>query len=270
MHGSLVTGGVTAKIVLWHFPISHYNEKARWALDWKRIPHVRRVLSFSYLPRALWATGRGTLPILFIDGQAIGDSTRIIEALETLQPDPPLYPRDSAARARALELEDFFDEQVGHPVRTAVLGRNFASDPDTVIGALSTGMGATAQRGMRLAFSVFGPFYKRRHKIHDTSVEAAPRMVRAGLDRIAEELQPSGYLVGDRFSVADLTAAALLAPIVMPPEFPYPPPERARRAIAEVGESFGRHPALEWVAEMYRRHRGSSAEIAARPRAASA
>ena len=28
--------------VLWHFPISHYNEKARWALDWKRIPHVRR------------------------------------------------------------------------------------------------------------------------------------------------------------------------------------------------------------------------------------
>lgn len=262
----LAAGGVTAKIVLWHFPISHYNEKARWALDWKRLPHVRRVLSFGYLPRALWATGRGTLPILFIDGQAIGDSTRIIEALEALQADPPLYPRDAAARRRALELEDFFDEQVGHAVRTAVLGRNFASDPDAVVGALSTGMGARAQRAMRLAFSVFGPFYKRRHKIHATSIEAAPRMVRAGLDRIAAELQPSGYLVGDQFSVADLTAAALLAPIVMPPEFPYPPPEPARQAIAEVRESFGRHAALDWVAEIYRRHRGSSAEIRARPR----
>ena len=27
--------------VLWQLQISHYNEKARWALDYKRIPHVR-------------------------------------------------------------------------------------------------------------------------------------------------------------------------------------------------------------------------------------
>jgi len=47
---------------LWHFPISHFNEKARWALDWKRIPHVRRALALSYVPRALWTTGhRGML-----------------------------------------------------------------------------------------------------------------------------------------------------------------------------------------------------------------
>jgi glutathione S-transferase len=30
------------------------------------------------------------------------------------------------------------------------------------------------------------------------------------LDRISRELQPSGYLVGEAFSVADLTAAAML------------------------------------------------------------
>ena len=42
--------------VLWHFPISHYNEKARRALDWTRIPHVRKVLGPDYLPRAWWAT----------------------------------------------------------------------------------------------------------------------------------------------------------------------------------------------------------------------
>jgi len=28
---------MTGPPVLWHFPISHYNEKARWALDWKGI-----------------------------------------------------------------------------------------------------------------------------------------------------------------------------------------------------------------------------------------
>ena len=30
--------------VLWHISVSHYNEKARWALDYKRIPHRRRGL----------------------------------------------------------------------------------------------------------------------------------------------------------------------------------------------------------------------------------
>ena len=81
---------MTGPPVLWHFPISHYNEKARWALDWKRIPHVRRALAMSYVPRALWATGQAKLPILFLDGQAIADSTRIIEALERLQPEPAI------------------------------------------------------------------------------------------------------------------------------------------------------------------------------------
>ena len=47
--------------LLWHFPISHYNEKARWALDWKRIPHERRALAMGYVPRAPWATGQWVL-----------------------------------------------------------------------------------------------------------------------------------------------------------------------------------------------------------------
>ena len=30
--------------VLWQLQISHYVEKVRWALDYKRVPHVRRTL----------------------------------------------------------------------------------------------------------------------------------------------------------------------------------------------------------------------------------
>jgi hypothetical protein len=77
----------TSTLLLWHIPLSHYNEKARWALDYKRIAHHRQVLGADYLIRAWRATGRGTLPILFLDGRAIGDSTHIIAALE---PEPPL------------------------------------------------------------------------------------------------------------------------------------------------------------------------------------
>jgi Glutathione S-transferase, N-terminal domain len=79
--------------VLWHFPVSHFNEKVRWALDFKGIPHARKALFLDYLPRALLATERPTLPILFLEGKAIGDSTRILETLETFHPDPPLAAR---------------------------------------------------------------------------------------------------------------------------------------------------------------------------------
>ena len=213
---------MTGPPVLWHFPISHYNEKARWALDWKGIPHVRRALAMSYVPRALWATGQAKLPILFLDGQAIADSTRIIEALERLQPAPPLYPRDEAARRRALALEDFFDEEVGHAVRTAIVGPLFAHDPVSAGSVLTTGMGAGARRAVRAVLPAFRAFYKLRHGIDDAAIAVAPARVRAGLDRIAAELGPSGHLVGDAFSVADLTAAALFSPIVLPPGVPVP------------------------------------------------
>src|SRR6266478_5615616 len=84
--------------LLWHIPLSHFNEKVRWVLDYKGIAHRRRVLGPDYLIRAWRATGQGKLPILWLDGRAIADSTRIIAALEERYPEPPLYPRDAAAR----------------------------------------------------------------------------------------------------------------------------------------------------------------------------
>src|SRR5262249_6254636 len=138
--------------------------------------------------------------------------------------------------------------------------------PDSAAAAFPLGWGPAPRRVYRALFPALRVVMNADMKIDAARAAHSREKVLAALDRIEAELQPSGYLVGDRFSVADLTAAALLAPVVMPPEFPYPPPERARRAIAEVGESFGRHPALEWVAEMYRRHPGSSADLATPPR----
>src|SRR5438128_6433168 len=97
-------GKVGGAPVLWHLKVSHYNEKARWALDYKRVPHVRRAaIPGQHQKIALRLTGGRTLPVLVLDGEAIGDSTRIIEALERRYPQPPLYPADPDARRRALD-----------------------------------------------------------------------------------------------------------------------------------------------------------------------
>lgn len=246
--------------VLWHYTFSNFNEKARWALDYKRIPHVRRAV-VPGSPRMLRFSRGGTLPVLDLDGERIVDSTRIIETLERRWPEPPLYPQDPDERRRALELEDFFDEHVGHEFRRAAFWE-LRDEPGAIAELLSTGQGPVAGSFIRATLPVGMAFARRRYKIYEADAEEGRAKVEAGLDRIEAELEPSGYLVGDRFSVADLTAAALLFPIANAPEarnaLPGGPlPERLAGWFASLAD----HPGVEWIRDMYRRHRGSSAAI---------
>jgi len=249
--------------VLWHFTFSHFAEKVRWALDWKGVPHVRRaLLPGRHYARVLWMTGRPTVPVLSLDGQAIADSTKIIAALERHWPEPPLYPRDEGERRRALALEEFFDEELGHPLRRVLMQQAFAAPGGAEEGAalFTTGFGPGARRAFRASYPAMRAFLRWRYTINPATAERSRAKVLAALDRVEAELQPSGYLVGDRFSVADLTAAALFSPLVLPPEFPYP---YRLETAARFRESLAGRAAFRWVAEMYRRHRGTSAEIAA-------
>src|SRR5215470_10886597 len=200
--------------LLWHIPLSHFSEKVRWTLDYKRIAHRRQVLGADYLIRAWRATGHGTLPILFLDGRAIGDSTHIIRALEERYPEPPLYPDDIAARERALALEDYFDEHLGPALRAAMITPLFRHDSDLALRVLTTGMPAKAYQRLRPLARIFPAFYRFRHKISDAKLEADRATVNAALDRIEQERQGRAYLVGDAFTVADLTAAAMLSPVL--------------------------------------------------------
>jgi glutathione S-transferase len=249
--------------ILWQFRISHFNEKVRWALDWKGVPHVRRsLLPGWHVPRVLWLTRQTQVPVLQVGGELVTDSTRIIEELERRHPDPPLYPTDAAERRRALELEDFFDEQLGPHLRRAVffeaLGHTdfaaawFATDESPRTRALYRASFPAGRVLMRAAMGIDAP-----------RAEESRRAVNAALDRLERELPTSGYLVGDRFSVADLTAAALLSPIVMPPEFPYAFPSRLPDSVARYRDALEARPAFAWAREIYRRHRGRSAEVAA-------
>jgi glutathione S-transferase len=79
--------------------------------------------------------------------------------------------------------------------------------------------------------------------------------VLAGFDRLERELDGGQYLVGGRYTVADLTAAALLYPIVLPPEGPLqmPLPERFDRFRAGLAD----RPGFRYVREMFSRHRAA-------------
>jgi glutathione S-transferase len=244
--------------LLWHIPLSHFSEKVRWALDYKGIAHRRRVLGADYLVRAWRATGQGKLPVLWLDGRAIADSTRIIAALEQRYPEPPLYPRDAAARQRALALEEDLDETLGPAVRAAIITPLFRHDPDIALRVLTTGMGGKAYSTLRPLLRVFPSFYRFRHRISENNLERDRTTVAAALDHIEQERQNHAYLVGEAFTVADLTAAALLGALLQPPEIQYPLQVELPPYLKDYRATLQRHPAAQWAANIYRLHRGSA------------
>jgi glutathione S-transferase len=250
------TVNTPAEVCLWQLEISHFNEKVRWALDHKRIDHRRRSLlpgAHALITRRLTGDVE-TTPVLSLDGRIIGDSTRIIAALEEYRPAPALYPRDPDQRRRALELEDFFDEQLGPHIRRAVY-EVLLERPDIVAPLFTRGQPPFARRLFEAAFPALIAVMRRALSINEAAAERSRAATVAAMDRLESELAPSGYLVGEGFSVADLTAASLFYPVVLPPEFPYPLvaeiPARGREFISELA---GR-PGGRWVADIYARHR---------------
>jgi glutathione S-transferase len=247
--------------ILWHLKVSHYNEKARWALDYKSIPHLRRAADpGGHRAIARRLTGSPTFPVLELNGAAIGDSTQIIAALEQRYPEPPLYPAGASERSRALALEDFFDEEFGPHVRILVASRMLLSAK-----LFLDGFFPDLPRRRRAAARALPPLLRRRayagFGIDDATVTLAWKKMRAGAERFRAELQPSGYLVGNGFTVSDLTVAALVAPAVAPEQFPYPQPQRGHPLLAQLRDALAEPGLLDWACEMYARHRGRSAEI---------
>jgi len=108
-------------------------------------------------------------------------------------------------------------------------------------------------------FSLFYPILRK--KIYKTYVIASARVDKArrefdvAMGEIQKKLSHRQYLVGEKFTRADLSVASMLSLLVMPPEHPFPwkaiPDPKARTFYDEYRD----HPVYERVGKMYRDHR---------------
>jgi glutathione S-transferase len=254
--GSVMRVGAERRVLL-QFPISHYCEKARWHLDLKQLPYrLRNVLPGPHLliNRSM-SVGR-TVPVLIDAGRAIGDSTAIAMHLEERYPNSPLLVRDATTRARVLELEAHWDGTLGPAVRKWAYGHALAI-PGMIRTLFFRGYGAAGRAAGVFLSPILEREIRRMYAIDDAGIEHASQQIDASIEGLEQLIDgdPNRYLVGDCLTLADVTAAALLAPLVAPPATPWadfpaePQVFQPRRAALRA------RPAGRWVLARYARDR---------------
>jgi glutathione S-transferase len=248
------------KPTLIQLDISHYSEKVRWALDYKQVPHRRRSpLPGSHMPIA-FALTRGesiTLPLLRMDGRTIADSTAILAAIEQRYPDPPLYPADPERLRRALELEDFFDEELG-PAARLLPFHELTNEPAMFAEVASAAVPGPLGKAKGPIGLYARTYTGLRFGVRDEAAAALAReKIVAAMDRLDAELAAGDgeFLVGESFSVADLTAASLFYPVVGPDEGPLPADTPTPPALERFRDEIRDRPGYLWVEETFRHHR---------------
>ncbi|MBE02475.1 glutathione S-transferase family protein [Marinobacter lutaoensis] len=241
---------------LYQFAISHYSEKVRWALDHKGI----RYQPVNLLPGQHMATIRkltgqsSSVPVLEHDGEIIQGSAAILDYLDATFPEQPLTPADPAARAMAQRWEQRLDEEVGPAVRTWSY-HYLLQRPKLMVPMLAAGTPFYNRILLSLAFSRVDEAMRQWMKINARTAEAAAQTLTCALDDLSRALADPPYLAGDRFSRADLTAGALLAPLFLPPQYPVPWPRRQRLPKEMQTQLAQWQPQLDPIADLYRRHR---------------
>lgn len=243
---------------LHQFAFSHFNEKARWALAWKDLDCER----ITYLPGPHMGpikrlSGATTTPVLEADGEVISGSAAIIDFLERAQAEPPLYPTDEDQRREALALQERMDAELGPAVRTALFSA-LVNEGGYLCQMFAGSKGPLKRAAYRATFPLARGLIAKGNGVTDpANVAACFRRTEEALDWLAEAAAVSGYLVGNAFSVADLTAAALLAPIANVDHPDMKRPDPMPTAVAGIIAQFAEHPAIAWVGEVYRKHRPS-------------
>lgn len=252
---------------LYSFSASLSSEKVRWALDLAGLPYREyRLTPFVHWPRdSRLAGGYGSsLPILEADGETISDSTAILEWLAQHRAPFALIPAAPAARAAVMAAESRYDQVGRHVLRC--LYATLLPQRERVLALWTCDANPLQRLALRSVWPLLQKLMAGGLSLGERDVaQSCHRVERAlaELDRV--QAQGRRYLVGDRLSVADIAAAAWLAPLACPEEHPLYSDDDYRDATRTLRQPWRGHPGLEWVRGLYRQHRSLPLREASAP-----
>lgn len=234
--------------------ISHYCEKARWALQRANLPFEEEGhLPILHMPAVRRAGGQRSTPVLKTAAGMLTDSTDILRWVDQRR-SGVLF---SEQRGEEEVLEDRFDEQLG-PATRRVAYFHLLPHRSLVLRLLNKNVPGWEVWFLRIFFPVAVGMMRRGLKIDAAGAERSLKKVRDIFAEVSGRLADGRpYLCGQKFSAADLTFASLAAPLLLPPEQPVfaPSPDILPPAFQQLVAELRATPAGAFALRMYREER---------------
>jgi glutathione S-transferase len=241
--------------VLVTIPISHYCEKARWALDRAGVAYRERAhVQVVHRLATRRAGGGTTAPVFVHAGGVLADSEDILAWADgQAPPGRGLYPRDPHEAAAVRELEADLDARLG-PHSRLWMYQQLRTRGDLAIAYGCAGVPSWERATLRLAYPAMIAIVARFLDVTPATAVASEAEVRAAFDAVAERLTDGRrYICGDAFTAADLTFSALAAAVLMPTGYGVrlPQPEELPPHAARVVRELRVHPAGAHALKMF-------------------
>jgi glutathione S-transferase len=236
-------------------PISHYCEKARWALERAGIPYrEERHVQAIHRIAARRAGGGPTVPVLVTSEGALGESEEILVWIDQhTRPERRLFPAGPRERAEVEGLCRRFDESLG-PTGRRLMYFHMLAQRKLALGFNNQGVPRWEDRALRLGWPLAVRWIRRELGVTPGIEAEDEAAVWREFDLVAELLTDGReYLCGERFSAADLTFAALSASVLVPPTYgvPLPQPEVLPADMASVVRQARSHPAGRYALRLF-------------------
>jgi len=203
--------------VLITIPPSHYCEKVRWALDYAGIEYREDPHLPIFHRKATSKYQAKSVPVFITKDFVLKDSSEIMKYVDQLLPeDKKLFPPGKEKEIAALE--ELFDEKLGPHTRR--LAYYFLLEKPSILFSLFASSPKNEQFYFKLFFPLIKFLLKKGMKIDKKSCEKSKGKIKEIFAKV-DLLLADGrkFLTGEKISAADLTFAALAAPVIFPKEY---------------------------------------------------
>ena len=239
-------------------PFSHFCEKARWALDRAEIEYKEIQFAPVFQRMAAIPFGSLTVPVLIDAPHVVRESSDIIRYCDDRGADVDrLFPLVGPERKQVAELVERFDEIVAPDVRLWFYSW-VTADPDRMILYGTSGLPPIQTRAARASHQVIAKALQTHFRLDAQTHATAAASVTREFEFVSELLADGReYLVGDRFTAADLSFASFVGAACARDQhtagaYTHPP---IPADLLEQIDEWRATPAGQWVARMYDRHR---------------
>ena len=200
--------------LLYIFPISHFSEKARFALDLAKFDYeLKTLVPGEHIQILKKITTESFVPVLQTKDGVIQGSSKILDLI-----DSDSFQAASSEEER--EMEKKIDDQLGKGLQT-ILYHFILAYPE-IIGKLFLTRQPTKEEIIPPPerFDLISLVLRKRYKINPKNVELVMTNVKTLGSEIQEIYKSKKFFNGKSFGRVDLTVATLFSALAMPKEAP--------------------------------------------------